>query len=96
MVKDFDARFPLKTNMTFMTNGDTPLLALAGLIQNPVNPFTGKVISHEVRKTPARISISPKWMPYEHPHNIFDIDPDEWYDVKDTIFDAGNWRQAEH
>ena len=43
LVKDFDSQ-ELTTDNTFMTNADTPSIALSGLIDNPVNPFTGHAI----------------------------------------------------
>ena len=46
MVKDFDSQ-EFKTDMTFMTNADTPLQAFAGLIENPVNPFLNKPITDD-------------------------------------------------
>ena len=44
LVKDFGST-ELKTDDTFMTNADTPSLAFEGLIDNPVNPFTGKKLT---------------------------------------------------
>ena len=34
----------------FMTNADTPILALDGLIDAPVNPFTGKPITNAAKE----------------------------------------------
>ena len=48
MVKDFDAT-GFQVDDTFMTNADTPTLASAGLIDNPVNPFTGNPIDSSRR-----------------------------------------------
>ena len=46
MVKDFDSE-GFVTNDEFMTNGDVPVLATNGLIENPVNPCTGKAINSD-------------------------------------------------
>jgi len=46
MMKDFDAAEYTVSN-AFMTNADVPALAMEGLIENPVNPFTGKPINTE-------------------------------------------------
>ena len=46
MVKDFDSH-EFKTDYSFMTNADTPLLAFAGLIEDPVNPFLGTPITDD-------------------------------------------------
>jgi hypothetical protein len=95
LVKDFNATGQLETDRSFMTNADVPTIALSGLIQNPVNPFSGRAINNDAKKQPVKISISPKWMPNEHAKNTFKIESGEWYYVQDTIFDAKNWRRAE-
>jgi hypothetical protein len=41
LFKDFDKNDGIKTDLTFMTNADTPLLAIKDLISEPKNPFTG-------------------------------------------------------
>jgi len=41
LVKDFNASGNIKTDYTFMTHADVPSLSVAGVIDNPVNPFTG-------------------------------------------------------
>ena len=46
MVKDFGAT-GFTTDYTFMTNADTPTLAMKDLIENPVNPATGNPISSD-------------------------------------------------
>ena len=48
LVKDFGSS-ELTTDTTFMTNADTPLLALDGIIDNPVNPFTGKKLTSDIK-----------------------------------------------
>lgn len=40
MVKDFGETSPLRTDGSFMTNADVPLLATDNIIKDPVNPFT--------------------------------------------------------
>lgn len=46
MIKDFNSK-GFSTYDDFMTNADVPVLAMNGLIDNPVNPFTGKVINSD-------------------------------------------------
>ncbi len=48
MVKDFNAK-GFRTADDFMTNADTPVLATEGLIQDPVNPFTGKPLTSDAK-----------------------------------------------
>lgn len=38
------------TSDEFMTNADVPLLALEGIIEQPVNPFTGKTLTDQAKK----------------------------------------------
>lgn len=47
LVKDFASAGELRTDRSFMTNADVPLLSLAGLELPAVNPFTGKVFHAE-------------------------------------------------
>ena len=49
LVKDFDSNEPVATDNTFMTNADTPTLAFEGLINDPINPFTGKSINSDAK-----------------------------------------------
>ena len=50
MVKDFDAK-GFTTDNTFMTNADTPVIAAEGLIDQPVNPFTGNPITSDAKNS---------------------------------------------
>jgi hypothetical protein len=78
-----------------MTNADVPTLAAVGIIENSVNPFSGKKINSDAKKQGVKISVSPKWMPNEHTKNTFKIESNEWYFVNENIFDAANWEKAE-
>jgi hypothetical protein len=44
MCKDFDAK-GFTVNDDFATNADVPAIALEGIVDNPVNPFTGNAIT---------------------------------------------------
>jgi len=80
--KDFNAKGEMKTNMTFMTNGDVPSLAMKELIKNPVNPFTSNSINTtEHKNNPLLILID-----RVHDKNENDID---------NIFDEKNWLKPE-
>ena len=41
-----------------MTNGDTPVIATSGLIDNPVNPFTGNPITSDAKEGPQTVIFS--------------------------------------
>jgi len=95
LVKDFDADFPLQTDFSFMTNADVPSLAFSGIIQNPLNPFTGNPVNCDPKQGIQHITTSGKWMPTEHNANTFKSDINEWYAVHSDIFNADNWQKME-
>ena len=92
MVKDFGSK-TFTTDSQFMTNGDVPSLAFEGLIENPVNPFTGKPITMEHKLEPIQhVFYSDKWNTSENNGNTFL--PGTWLELKNqNIFDADNWRR---
>ena len=94
LVKDFNSTGLLKTDMTFMTNADTPTLACDGVIENPINPFTGKKINSDAKAKGIYITTDDIFMPYHSKSsNIFTVKNDSWYCVKDNIFIDANWIQ---
>lgn len=93
LVKDFNARENLKTDNTFMTNADVPTLSVAGLIENPKNPFTKKLINSDAKKKGVYIADSHLWSPDGQYKNTFKIYDDEWFFVHDDIFNPNNWVQ---
>ena len=91
MVKDFNST-GFTSSYDFMTNADTPSLAFAGLIENPVNPATGKPINMEPKNAPElHVIYSEKWDVLENHGNTFL--PGRWYAVHGDIHDADNWRR---
>jgi YidC/Oxa1 family membrane protein insertase len=95
MVKDFNARGNLTTDMTFMSNADVPYLALKDQIEGPINPFTGKVIDTEAKKSPLYIAISGNIHLADPMAATFVLDPKKDYYVHTNIFDPANWKKAE-
>ena len=89
MVKDFDSK-GFTVDQRFMTNADTPTLAMNGLIENPVNPFTGNPITDEM-----------KYAGEQHATYSFDFSvaknngyafiPCKWFSVHDDVRDPDNW-----
>ncbi|MDR2760028.1 MAG: YidC/Oxa1 family membrane protein insertase [Spirochaetaceae bacterium] len=94
MVKDFNAEGPLKTDSRFMTQADVPILALDGLVNNPLNPFTGNIVQAD-KKDGVTITTSKKFYPTNHGKYQFKIDKHEWLHVRDNIFDPANWEKVE-
>ena len=94
LIKDFNSRGPLKTDMSFMTNADVPFLVSKDLISNPVNPFTGKRITMD-KNNGVIITNCHIFMPYQHSKNKFNITDDQWIKVHDNIFDPANWSKIQ-
>ena len=96
MVKDFNSSGNLKINRSFMTQADVPAIAFEGVVSNPVNPFTNKKIrtlSLSEKNEKAKISFSKANKVLATENNGFIISDDEWYSVKDSIFDTENWKK---
>ena len=91
MVKDFNAT-EFTTSNEFMTHADTPTLAVQGVIDNPVNPFTGKEISDKEKTAhPQIITTSGKHNINVNNGNIFDTSDGKFLSVHDDIFNPDNW-----
>ena len=73
-----------------MTNADVPLLALEGLVKNPVNPWTGKILQSD-KSNGVCITTSHLWRTSSHFKNQYNIKPEQWLYVHDNIFDPANW-----
>jgi membrane protein insertase Oxa1/YidC/SpoIIIJ len=95
LVKDFYASGAVKTDHTFMTNADVPFLAFQGQIENPVNPFTGKEISIDPKKSPLYVACSGGIHLADPESAQIGLDPKQDYYVRDNIFDPANWERAE-
>ena len=90
MVKDFYSTGYV-TSMEFMTNADTPSIALEGLVKDPVHPFTNNPIYQDVKSGDLLIYSSEEMNIYTNNGNRF-TDPDGfWLTVHDNIFDEDNW-----
>jgi hypothetical protein len=100
LVKDFNARGALTTNDAFMSNADTPYLAMQSVIPNPRNPFTGKELSPETQKEaknePLYIAVSPGAHIGGPEAVTRPLNPHMDYYVKDNIFVPENWIRADH
>ena len=95
MVKDFGST-GLTVSEDFMTNADTPLLALDGLIADPVNPFTGKPIKEGEKTQEQIIYISDNFGTSFDNDNIFENSDEYWLAVTPgDIRDDKNWRLYE-
>lgn len=97
MYKDFNENGPLKESRKFMTNADGASLLVKDLVQNPVNPFTGKLIPYstdELKKNGVFISAADTHQPTNNGKYTFSIKDNQWWLVKDDIFKVSNWNQV--
>ena len=94
-VKDFGAKGEIKTDNTFMTNADTPYLAMNGLIDDPVNPFTGNpMFRPEEKEKPMYIMYTDKWGLTDNSGTTFT--DTIWYSLNGPdIFNKDYWKQEE-
>lgn len=94
-VKDFGAS-GFVTDPTFMTNCDTPALALEGIVEDPVNPFTGHPIDMSGKEGGIDVFWGHEGNIYEN--NGYQLEPvgERWYHVEGDIYDTGNWSEAFH
>ena len=89
MVKDFNAK-GYNQSEEFMTNGDVPSIAFDGLIENPVNPFTGKEINSDAKTNEApEVLLSRAYN--IHRNNGKKFQPGKWYAVNGELYDKTKW-----
>ena len=98
MVKDFNQTGSLKTDGTFMTNGDVPSIALNGIVEDPVNPFTNKKIpldTSSIKKDGVVISASDVHQAWLMQRDYtFPVRSNQWWLVKDDVFKASSWTRT--
>lgn len=95
LVKDFNSHGEIKTDLEFMTNADVPLLLMKDIVENPVNPYTGNKMDDTIKKERgAIVTTNSSWSPDQHGANEFSIKENEWYTVKNNIFDIENWKKG--
>ncbi len=89
MVKDFNAT-GFEISQEFMTNADVPTLATQGVIENPVNPFTGQPINSDEKYAHDQLVIvSRQWSSEVNNGNTFIAD--KWASVHTDIRNPENW-----
>ncbi len=95
LVKDFGSNEPFRTDYTFMTNADTPSLAFEGLIDSPVNPFTGTAMDDTSAKLADELHVfyTNTWEP--ELNNGYTYLPGLWCALSNqNIFDKENWKEV--
>ncbi|GHT66810.1 membrane protein [Spirochaetia bacterium] len=95
LVKDFNAQGELKFSTAFMTNADVPLIATKNIIDNPVNPFTGKALTDAPKSNGVFITTNHLPNQVNHGKYTFKITKDQWVFVHDDILEKDNWTKRE-
>ena len=89
MYKDFNSRGEIKIETNFMTIADMPYLATKH-IPNIKNPFNNKLITNDYKTNSMKLVLS-SWQPDRQFSNRYDFD--EYYEVKENIFNINNWKK---
>lgn len=93
MVKDFGQNAPLTYDYDFMTNADMPIFATNGIIKNPRNPFTHKLLSSSVDKNEIDVITGWRWSKLDFLENTkFYNNSDIFFTVRENIFDQNKWK----
>ncbi len=93
MFKDFDAE-GFTVDERFMTNADTPLLALKDIVEDPVNPFTGNALTDDKKRDPEQlVAYVEDFNPFTNNGNAFRTL--HWYANKNDPLDLSAWRRVE-
>lgn len=90
MVKDFGSS-GFHTSEEFMTCADVPMLAMEDIIEEPINPFTGKKIGYG-DKTVHKQYIIDSWENNITNNNDTQFSPARWYTVQDDMRNPENWK----
>ncbi len=91
LVKDFNST-GFTVSEEFMTNADTPAIAAAGIIDDPVNQYTGNPISSDPKDGTQMIFHSTEWNIMVNNGNVFL--PGSWYSIDSTSdpHDPDSWK----
>jgi len=92
--KDFDSDAPFRADNTFMTNADTPYLAMYGLLDNPLNPFTNRPMYQPEAKEADRqfVMYTDRWALAGNNESTFK--DCIWYSVRNRyVLDRDNWAE---
>ena len=93
MVKDFNAKGEVVTENDFMTIADVPSIAFNGVVEDPVNPFTGNALNNSAKTDHDQyVTMSHNFDILENNGNTFDTENAPWYSVHDDIFVGDNWK----
>jgi YidC/Oxa1 family membrane protein insertase len=90
LVKDFDARGDIEIDTRFMTNADTPLIAVQDIIPDAINPFTGMALKSD-KENGINVFLGGSSQPQDYLGWEALDKVSRFYHVKDDIFNEENW-----
>lgn len=94
LYKDFGSDEPFTTDYSFMTNADTPYLAMDGLLDDPVNPFISRPVFQPDAKYVEKLYImyTDNWSLEGNTDNVFT--DTLWYSLSgQNVFERNNWHE---
>ena len=94
LYKDFGSDEPFTTDYSFMTNADTPYMAMDGLLDDPVNPFISRPVFQPDAKYVEKLYImyTDNWSLEGNTDNVFT--DTLWYSLSgQNVFDRNNWHE---
>lgn len=93
IVKDFNDRFDIKTDNSFMTNADVPYIVIKDLVADSRNPFTGKKITINDKQKGVDIYMNHGiWNASQFTTSRVILNKNPIFlHVKDNIFNDSNW-----
>ena len=94
LVKDFNSKDELNTSYEFMTHADTPTILVNDIIENPINPYTGNIISSDYKNKNDIFKLT-----FGHHYNwetrrsdtTYQYEGELWATIHDDIFNNENW-----
>lgn len=92
LVKDFNSKGEVRTDGTFMTLADVPCLVCRGVIDDPVNPFTGRRIGPADKAGGVRILFSDRQNPQDFKDSKCVYGGDHFMIVGPNVLDVTKWR----
>jgi len=95
MVKDFGDTDEFRTSDEFMMNADVPMLLMDGLIEDPVNPFTGYDLTTKVDKEEQLVTSSHNWDIRDITGNTYDLSDGSPWKVHGDVHDPSKWERVD-
>lgn len=98
LYKDFGEKGKLKTDYSFMTQCDVPYLASKNLEENnyglAIHPYTKKEIDNSGKSGEQHLFLNHNNSLEKHTKYAFSAKKNEWYTVRENIFDPANWKKG--